>query len=51
MRRTATPVTGTEHPVTVSRWSRSSSGSTGVAMVAVGVLAAVPSSLAARPTA
>jgi len=29
MRRTVVPVTGTEHPVTVSRWSRTASGSTG----------------------
>ncbi len=42
MRRTAIPVTGTEHPVTVSRWSRSASGFTGAAVVAVAVLAAVP---------
>jgi len=42
MRRTAVPVTGTEHPVTVSRWSRTASGSTGLAFVAVLVLAAVP---------
>jgi ABC-type branched-subunit amino acid transport system permease subunit len=42
MKRTAAPVTGTEQPVTVSRWSRIASGFTGMAVVAVGVLAAVP---------
>jgi branched-chain amino acid transport system permease protein len=42
MRRTATPVTGTEQPVTVSRRRRTASGSTGAAVLAVGVLAAVP---------
>ena len=31
MKHTAAPVTGTEQPVTVSRWSRTASGSTGVA--------------------
>ena len=42
MRRTATAVTSTEQLVTVSRWSRTASGFTGVAVVAVVVLAAVP---------
>ena len=47
MKHTAAPVTGTGEsdagqPVTVSRWSRTASGSTGVALVAVLVLAALP---------
>src|SRR5262249_17684480 len=42
VRRTVTHVTGTEQPVTVSRWSRTASGFTGVAVVTVPVLAAVP---------
>jgi len=47
MKRTAVPVAGTGEsgagqPVTVSRWSRTATGFTGVAVVAVVVLAAVP---------
>jgi len=42
MRRTATAVTSTEQLVTVSRWSRTASGFTGMAVIAVLVLAAVP---------
>jgi branched-chain amino acid transport system permease protein len=42
MRPAVTHVTGAEPPVTVSRWSRTATGFTGVAAIAVVVLAAVP---------
>jgi branched-chain amino acid transport system permease protein len=42
MKPAVTHVTGTEQPVMVSRWSRTATGFTGVAAIAVVVLAVVP---------